>query len=197
MPLADRIHRQPSVGLIQVKLSVPYPGEYYLENIGRARRRSPRTAVLFKGATMFKHILIPTDGSELAAKAIAAGIEFAKETGARITAYCAPQELHLRNTVRGDYDRQIKTQFEQHSRESAEEHVAQIAAAAKAAGVRCDTLVSKADPPYEGIVEAARTRKCDAIFMASHGRSGIARLFLGSVTHKVLTHSKIPVFVYR
>ena len=146
---------------------------------------------------MYKHILVPTDGSELAAKAVAAGIEFARQTGARITAYCAPQELHLPHTIRGDYDRQIKTEFEQHSRESAQKHVAEIAALAKAAGVECDTLVSMADPPYEGIVEAARKRKCDAIFMSSHGRSGIARLFLGSVTQKVLTHSKIPVFVYR
>jgi nucleotide-binding universal stress UspA family protein len=68
---------------------------------------------------------------------------------------------------------------------------------AKAAGVAFTSVVAKALTPYEGIIAAAKRRKCDVIFMASHGRRGISRLIMGSVTQKVLSHSKIPVVVYR
>jgi nucleotide-binding universal stress UspA family protein len=72
-----------------------------------------------------------------------------------------------------------------------------MAKAAKAARVRFDSLCDKPGTAYDGIIAAARRKKCDAIFMASHGRSGLARLVMGSVTQKVLVHSKIPVVVYR
>ncbi len=67
----------------------------------------------------------------------------------------------------------------------------------QAAGVTCDRLVLKGNKPYELIIQAARSTACDLVFMASHGRRGVGALLLGSETQKVLTHSTIPVLVYR
>jgi nucleotide-binding universal stress UspA family protein len=148
---------------------------------------------------VFKHILIPTDGSVLSAKAVRAAVAFAKQAGARVTGYHA---LHkVSRGVYGDgYDfasRKDAANLRLHLRRAAVKYVDTIARIARDAGVCFDALVNEAAAPYEGIVNAARSRDCDAIFMASHGRRGLARLTLGSVTHKVLTHSKVPVLVYR
>lgn len=147
---------------------------------------------------MFKHILIPTDGSRLAAKAIKAGVEMAKEMGARVTGYCAQEPVPVHLYGEGYVaDKQMTAEFERRAREYAEDCVAQVAAAAKARGVPFEPLVTKASLPYRGIIEAAQERKCDVIFMASHGYRGLAGLLLGSVTQEVLTHSEIPVLVFR
>jgi len=87
--------------------------------------------------------------------------------------------------------------FETRAREAGQKHVDAIGKMAKAAGVPFTSVVAKALTPYEGIIAAAKKRKCDVIFMASHGRRGFSRLIMGSVTRKVLSHSKIPVVVYR
>jgi nucleotide-binding universal stress UspA family protein len=94
-------------------------------------------------------------------------------------------------------DKQMTAEFERRAREYAEDCVEQVAAAAKARGVPFEPLVTKASLPYRGIIEAAQERKCDVIFMASHGYRGLAGLLLGSVTQEVLTHSEIPVLVFR
>ena len=147
---------------------------------------------------MFKHILIPTDGSQLATKAIKAGIEMAKEMGARVTGYCAQEPVPVHLYGEGYVaDKQMTAEFERRTREYAEDCVEQVAAAAKARGVPFEPLVTKANLPYRGIIEAAEERKCDVIFIASHGYRGLAGLLLGSVTQEVLTHSKIPVLVFR
>jgi len=147
---------------------------------------------------MFKHILIPTDGSQLATKAIKAGIEMAKEMGARVTGYCAQEPVPVHLYGEGYVaDKQMTAEFERRAREHAEDCVEQVAAAAKARGVPFEPLVTKASLPYRGIIEAAEERKCDVIFIASHGYRGLAGLLLGSVTQEVLTHSKIPVLVFR
>jgi len=147
---------------------------------------------------MFKHILIPTDGSRLAAKAIKAGVEMAKEMGARVTGYCAqepvPTHLYGEGYV---VDKEMAAEFERRAREHAETCVEEIAAAAKAGGVPFTALVTKSNVPSRGIIEAAQRRKCDVIFMASHGHRGLAGLLLGSVTQEVLTHTDIPVLVFR
>jgi len=147
---------------------------------------------------MFKHLLIPTDGSELANNAISAGIRLAKALDARVTAYHAIEEPDVQGV--GDEafiaTRSIKA-FELRLRERGERFLAPMQAAAKAAGVPCEILVTNPRTPAEGIVAAATDAGCDAIFMASHGRSDIASLLLGSVTHKVLAHAKIPVVVFR
>lgn len=147
---------------------------------------------------MFKHILIPTDGSPVSARAVKAGIAFAKETGARVTGYHAVEPVPTRLYGEGYVaDKQMIAEFERRTRAAAKKHVAAIARAARKAGVRFEPLLQTARTPYEGIVEAAQKRKCDLIFMSSHGYRGLMRLALGSVADRVMTLSKVPVLVYR
>jgi nucleotide-binding universal stress UspA family protein len=147
---------------------------------------------------MFKHILIPTDGSAVAAKAVRAGISLAAEVGARVTACCnqEPAPVHLYG---GGHlsDKRVVAQFERRAREHAERSVKSAQQAARAAGVAFEALITNHPVAYKGIVDAAKKRNCDAIFMASHGRRGLSGLILGSVTQKVLAHSKVPVLVFR
>ncbi|MCC6609593.1 MAG: universal stress protein [Burkholderiales bacterium] len=147
---------------------------------------------------MFKRILVPTDGSKLSRKAIKAAILLAKQTGAKITAYYALEMFQP--YVYGDgtvIDTATLDAFERRARELGEKHLAQVEKEAKAAGVPCEKMMTKPATPYQGIVDAAKRKKCDVIFMASHGRGEFAALILGSVTQKVLAHSKVPVLVYR
>jgi len=147
---------------------------------------------------MFKNVLIPTDGSNLSAKAIKSGIAFAKSVNARVTGCCVIEPFQP--YYFGDYippDMPTPKEFERHAREAGEKYLQQIEMAARAAGLKYSGSVVKSDSPYAGIINAAKKGGCDLIFMASHGRSGLSGLLLGSETHKVLTHSKIPVLVYR
>ena len=146
---------------------------------------------------MFKHILIPTDGSPVANKAAKAGIALAIKLGAKVTAYRALEELQLIYAEGYAFDQKTIDGFEKRARKAAQKHVDAIGRMAKAAGVPFTSMVAKALTPYEGIIAAAKKRKCDVIFMASHGRRGISGLIMGSVTQKVLSHAKIPVVVYR
>lgn len=147
---------------------------------------------------MFKHILIPTDGSPVSAKAVKAGIAIAKQMGAKVTAYYAVEPVPMRLYGEGYVaDRQMVAEFERRARATAKKHVEAVERAAAKARVRCDALVEIARTPYEGIIEAARRRRCDLILMASHGYRGLMRLTLGSVTDKVIQLSKVPVLVYR
>ena len=147
---------------------------------------------------MFKSIIIPTDGSALARKAVKAGVALAKELGAKVTAYYALEAFQP--YVYGDgyvIDTATIKSFEERAREVGQRYLAEVEKVAKGAGVECDTLMTKPATAYQGIIDAAKKKKCDAIFMASHGRGELASLILGSVTQKVLAHSKIPVVVYR
>jgi Universal stress protein UspA and related nucleotide-binding proteins len=145
---------------------------------------------------MYKHILIPTDGSELSLKAIHDGVDFAKEINAQVTFVSAMPPFHL---IAGDplvvtdtpesYDRDSRRIFDSRFKQATEY------AAAK--DVVADTEPLYAERPYEAIIDAAARKRCDLIFMASHGRTGLKGFFLGSETHKVLTHSNIPVQVCR
>lgn len=147
---------------------------------------------------MFRHVLVPTDGSPTALKAAKAAVRFAAEVGARVTAFHAlaagtPQ-------VYGEgygIDALTLQEFERAAREAGERHVGAVTELAKAARVPFASLVAKARTPYEGITEAARKKKCDVIFIASHGRRGISRLMMGSVTQRVLLHATVPVLVFR
>jgi nucleotide-binding universal stress UspA family protein len=146
---------------------------------------------------MFKHILISTDGSPVSHKAAKAGIALARALGAKVTAYCAIEELQM---FYGEGYVPSQTEidgFVRRAREVGQKRVDAIGKMAKVAGVRFASVVTKAYSPYEGIIAAAKKRKCDVIFMASHGRRGLSSLIMGSVTQKVLTHSRIPVLVYR
>jgi nucleotide-binding universal stress UspA family protein len=147
---------------------------------------------------MFKRILIPTDGSALSRKAIKAGVRLAKALRAKVTAYYAMEMFQP--YVYGDgtvIDSATLDAFEQRARQQGQKYLAEVEKAAKAAGVGCEKVMTKPVTPYQGIIDAARKRKCDVIFMASHGRGEFASLILGSVTQKVLAKSKVPVIVYR
>ena len=148
---------------------------------------------------MFKHILIPTDGSRIANKAVEAGIQLAKTLGAKVTGYYAiePMRPHIYGEGYLVTNKAMVKAWEQRAREIGEMHMEKITKAAQAAGVPFSAMMTIAETPYEGIIEAARKQKCDAIFMASHGRRGLEQFIMGSVTHKVLSGSKLPVLVYR
>jgi nucleotide-binding universal stress UspA family protein len=145
---------------------------------------------------MFKHILLPSDGSPLSEAAMRKGIQFAKTINARVTGFCVTPKLRYFS-----YDSDIGREFEKQAAAAVQAEVAKnllaIKKAAKEAGVPCDTAQEKSDEPYEAIIAAAQKRQCDLIIMASHGRRGGEGLLLGSETQKVLTHSKIPVLIYR
>ncbi len=147
---------------------------------------------------MYKHILIPTDGSPASARAAKAGIKLAGAVGARVTAFfAAPTPTPV------IYDGVLPVGYmppDRHAEiieRAATKYLGAIARLAKAAGVPCEAVHVTSDFPADAILETAKRRKCDAIFMASHGRRGLSAVLLGSETQKVLTHSKIPVIVYR
>ena len=146
---------------------------------------------------MFKHILISTDGSPVSIKAAKAGIALARALGAKVTAYSALEELQLFYGEGYVPTQAVINEVLQRARTAGQKRVDTIGKLAKAAGVSFASVVTKAYSPYEGIIAAAKKRKCDVIFMASHGRRGLSKLIMGSVTQKVLSHSRIPVVVYR
>jgi len=147
---------------------------------------------------MFKHILVPTDGSQLSADTVKRAIDFARETGAKITFFFAKPDYPVAFYGEGALiDPTTPDKFAEMAEQQAREILATNEAAAKAAGVVCASSSSVSDIPYEAIIAAAEEAGADLIFMASHGRKGISGLLLGSETQKVLTHSKIPVLVYR
>lgn len=134
---------------------------------------------------MFKHFLLPTDGSPLSDAAVDKAVTFAKEAQAKITGLHVMPEWPITSTARAT------------AKDHAETYLARVAEAAQAAGVACETLAVGSDHPYQEIIKTAETSKCDLIVMASHGRSAVQGLLLGSQTNKVLAHTKIPVLVYR
>ncbi len=147
---------------------------------------------------MFKHILIPTDGSAQSERAIRAGVDMARVHGARVTGiFAAPAPTPL---VYGEFMPVGYMAPDQHQaliEKASAHHLAVVKEAAREAGVEVDCLAVTSEYPADAIVEAAREKSCDLIFMASHGRRGLAGLLLGSEVQKVLTHSAIPVLVYR
>ena len=145
---------------------------------------------------MFKHILLPTDGSSLSEAAIQKGVQFAKSIGARVTGFYVIQPYHLFSPGSGMAS-DSKERWETDSRTRAQNVLAAISNVAKESGVTCDCISERVDHPYEAIVRAAEKRGCDLIMMASHGRRGVQALLIGSETNKVLTHTKIPVLVFR
>jgi nucleotide-binding universal stress UspA family protein len=145
---------------------------------------------------MYKHILLPTDGSDLSATAVRDGIKFAKEAGARVTALHVTPPFHPSEITPSALNAHL-AEHEARVKESARRALAVATEAAAAAGVPCATVHRMSHSPYEEIIKVAAEAGCDLIFMASHGRRGVAALLLGSETNKVLTHSKVPVLVTR
>jgi nucleotide-binding universal stress UspA family protein len=148
---------------------------------------------------MYKHILIPTDGSEVADKAVEAGTTYAQEAGAKVLfftavpAYPQPSEAQM-------YARQPFKSIMQHEEDAAKTAAGildQAARRAKDANIDFHTDFALSDQPSDAIIAAAKRHGCDAIFIASHGRSGLDAWLYGSHTRDVLTHSDIPTLVYR
>lgn len=147
---------------------------------------------------MFKHLLVPTDGSPLSHEAVSEAVKLAKDLGARITFFYARPDYPVSFYGEGALiDPTTPEQFHQATATQAREILDDAQAQARAAGVDCDGASEISDAPYQAIIDCAARAEADVIFMASHGRRGIAGLLLGSETHKVLTHSKIPVLVWR
>ncbi|MBL8403497.1 MAG: universal stress protein [Dechloromonas sp.] len=147
---------------------------------------------------MFKHIFVPTDGSELSRATAKRAVSFAKEAGARITVFFAKPEYPIAYFGEGALiDPTTPEKFAQLADQQADEYLGEVAALCAEQGVECSKTSATSDVPYEAIIEAAEKSGCDLIFMASHGRKGISGFLLGSETNKVLTHSKVPVLVYR
>ena len=134
---------------------------------------------------MYTHILIPTDGSELAGKGVQHGVALAKRIGAKVTILTVlpPDMITTDREMIEIRKERMQKQLD--------------AVAMQTAGVACETIQVEHEHPYQAIINTADSKGCDLIVMASHGRRGISAIVLGSETVKVLTHCKIPVLVYR
>lgn len=145
---------------------------------------------------MFKHILIPSDGSPTSDTAIRKGIAFARESGARVTGIHVVAKFHV-VSIEPLMVVDTREQYVKDCEARGRKILAAIEAEAREQGVQCQTELLTSDYPYESIIETARGKECDLICMASHGHKGMKGVLLGSETQKVLTHSLIPVLVYR
>ena len=145
---------------------------------------------------MYKNILIPTDGTVLSDSALDKGLTFAREIGARVVAMTTvePAPMVVMASVQIS---EMQGRYHQHAVDTAKQLLDKAQARAKAMGVVCETVLVEHDHPYQAIIDTAAAKGCDLIAMASHGRRGISALVLGSETTKVLTHSAIPVLVFR
>lgn len=144
---------------------------------------------------MYKHILLPTDGSDLSKAAVKHGIELAKTIGARVTALVVSTPLNslvvdpsIVSTALDQYKALVASQTAK--------YLDNIKNNAVEAGVDCSALCIEHDKPYEAIVDTAKEQGCDLVVMASHGLRGVSAI-LGSETLKVLTHTSVPILVYR
>lgn len=144
---------------------------------------------------MFKKILLPTDGSDLSAKAVSGAVEMAAKLGAKLVGMTVIEPYSYSSL--SEYRPESFEDYEARMEQAAKERLEKLEGAAKAAKVEIETVVAKSFSPYEAIIETATKNGCDVIFMASHGRRGLSAVLLGSETQKVLTHSTIPILVYR
>jgi nucleotide-binding universal stress UspA family protein len=142
---------------------------------------------------MYRHILIPTDGSELAERGVTSGLALAKSLGAKVSVIVVmePFDRFRFTEMTGRLEESAK--YAEAIKKDATSALDRAVNAAKQAGVSCDTMENT--HPYQAIVDAAQDRGCDLIVMSSHGRGGLSGILIGSVTNKVLAHAKRPVLV--
>ncbi len=148
---------------------------------------------------MYKHILIPTDGSELATKGLLHGLELAKNQGAAVTIVTVTDmwpALAMAQEARGS-TLQPTERYEEQAAEAARMVLDEAVKVAQSQGINAETLHVADQHPAEGIIATSTNRGCDLIVMASHGRRGLSRLMLGSQAYEVLSHSTVPVLVVR
>jgi nucleotide-binding universal stress UspA family protein len=144
---------------------------------------------------MFKRILVPTDGSDLSNKAVAAAIDLAKALNAAMVGMTTLEPYSYSNL--SEYRPETLDDYEARMDQVGAERLSKLADMATKAGVPIETVTVKSFLPYEAIIDTAKGKGCDLIVMASHGRRGLNAVLLGSETQKVLTHSTVPVMVYR
>ncbi len=144
---------------------------------------------------MYKRILVPTDGSELSIEAVKGAARFAKPLGASVVLITVIEPYSY--TSLSEYRPESIDDYDERMRSLAEERLAEARTIFEKAQVPVQTIAVKSFSPAEAIMEASAQYDCDCVFMASHGRKGLAAVLLGSETQKVLTHSKVPVMVYR
>ncbi len=145
---------------------------------------------------MYKHILIATDGSEHALRAARHAVALAASSGARLSAVTVTptwRSIGLSEIARGRFE----DEFGERMQKIARDCLDRVAALALEGGVDCDGVHASSDRPYEAILEAVAQRGCDLVVVGAHGRRGLQGALLGSETTKILTHSKVPVLVYR
>jgi len=147
---------------------------------------------------MYRHILVPTDGSKLSAKAIRTAARLAKLCGAKLTGlYVIPSYIAPVHAEGMTYGMVSPRSYKELTGKEAKKALAVVEIEAQTSGVDASKISLTADQPWRAIIGAARSKRCDLIVMASHGRRGLSALLLGSETAKVLTHSKTPVLVCR
>ena len=147
---------------------------------------------------MYRHILIPSDGSDLAKRAIESAVELAKQLGAKLTAiYAVPEYIPPMDAMVPVYQFPSGEEYERQAAIEAQLVLKDALTAATAAGLTIDLVHGIDSHPYRLILATAKARGCDLICMASHGRRGLSALILGSETQKVLTHGDLPVLVVR
>jgi len=146
---------------------------------------------------MYQHILISTDGSDVARKGLDQGLALARSLGAKVTIVTVTERLPVYTGFDGGLTALAYDDYTASQRAGAEQVLDAAKAAAAGAGVAVETVIVENALPADAIIETAGARGCDLIAMASHGRRGLGRLVLGSVTAEVLAHSDVPVLVVR
>lgn len=145
---------------------------------------------------MFKTILIPTDGSTLSENAVKQSLQLAKSINAKVVGFHSMEPFHVL-AIEPEMVSDTREVYERDTKLAAARYLAKVEDMARAAGVPCECISAKDDHPWQAIIKAAQSKNCDLIAMASHGRRGMQGLLVGSQANHVLTHSKIPVLVFR
>jgi len=145
---------------------------------------------------MFKTILVPTDGSPLSEKAASAAVDVAKLNNGCVIALSVAEPYPFTPLSANTFSDE-RSLYEEKARDVARQHVQKVKAAAQMLGVPCEVVLTQSFSPSYEILAAAERCACDAIFMATHGRKGLSRIFIGSETQKVLADSPVPVMVFR
>jgi nucleotide-binding universal stress UspA family protein len=146
---------------------------------------------------MFKHILMPTDGSEHSERAIKRGIELAKLCNAKVTGIHVVPDYHMMLAYEGAFDTVTEETIQEEAQQNAARFLEFVKTSAAAANVPCDTVVATNAHPYDAIVNTANERGCDLIVMTARYRKGLVKLIMGDEATRVLHRASIPVLIFR
>ena len=159
--------------------------------------RSPAFSCVSFGGVMFKHILMPTDGSEHSERAVERGIELAKLCGAKVTGIHVMPDYRMMIATEGLVSPGVDENLNEQAREQATRFLSFVQRAAEAAGVACETVIATGQHPYDAIVDTANDRGCDLIVMTARYRKGLMSMIMGSEANRVLHRTSIPLLTFR